>query len=315
MSVAMLFPGQGAQRPGMLAGLPHTPAAAAAWEEACECLAQVGVTPAGLDSADALRSTTNAQLALLVAGIVTARALIDDHEIPVDGVAGHSVGAFGAAVVAGVLTVADAISVVKIRGDAMARACAGGSWAMAALRGMHPRAARSLLDRAATDDDPLWIANINASDQLVVSGTRRALDRLRELAPAAGARDLTLLDVSVASHCPIQADTARAVADALDDVDLGRPERAYFANTTGRRIVDDAARVAVDLAQAVRHPVRWYDIVALMPEVGVTATVQVPPGHVLAAIVGRETPDVLSVAVDDIGIAATVRRGRSVAGT
>jgi malonate decarboxylase epsilon subunit len=119
----------------------------------------------------------------------------------------------------------------------------------------------------------------------------------------------------VASHCPIQADTARAVADALDGVDLGRPARAYFANTTGRRIVDDAARVADDLAQAVRHPVRWYDIVALMPEVGVTATVQVPPGHVLTAIVGRETPDVLSVAVDDIGIAATVRRVRSVAGT
>ena len=282
MSIAMLFPGQGAQRPGMLAGLPGTPAAAAAWEEACEGLARAGVTPADLDSADALRSTTNAQLALLVAGVVTARALIDDHEVPVDGVAGHSIGAFGAAVVAGVLTVADAISVVKIRGDAMARACADGSWAMAALRGMHQRAARSLLDRR----EIYWAGHEGA----------------------AGARDLTLLEGSVASHCPIQADTARAVADALDDVDLGRPERAYFANTTGRRIVGDAARVADDLAQAVRHPVRWYDIVALMPELGVTATVQVPPGHVLSAIVERETPDVLSLAVDDVGIAATVRR-------
>jgi malonate decarboxylase epsilon subunit len=315
VSTALLFPGQGSQRAGMLHGLPDTPAAAAAYADAREVLADLDGVPTELDTAQALGSTTNAQLALLVAGVVVARALVDDHELPVDSVAGHSLGAFGAAVLAGVLALGDALRVVKVRGDSMDRVCAGGSWRMAALRGLHLAAAQSLLDSIATDDNPLWIANINSADQLVVSGTSESLDMLRQHAPAAGARDLTMLDVTVASHCPIQADTARAVAHALADVAHGNQERAYFANTTGRRILHNTDKVAHDLAQSVQHPVRWYDTVRLMPELGITATIQVPPGHVLTAIAARETPELLSIAIDEIGIAAAARRATSASRT
>ena len=308
MSTVILFPGQGSQRAGMLQDLPGTPAAGQAHREARRVLESLEGLPACLDTEDALQSTTNAQLALLVAGVVTARALVDDHGLRADFVAGHSVGAFAAAVLAGVLTLGDAVRVVKVRGDEMERACAGGTWGMAALRGLDLASVRSLLGSLATENDPLWIANINSADQIVVSGTRAALDTLRRHAPAAGARDLKILDVTVASHCPLQAGTARAVAAALAQVQHGDQQRAYFADTTGRRLAHATEKVIDDLAQAVQHPVRWLDAVRLMPELGVTAAIQTLPGHVLAAITARETPGVTSIAVDDVGLDTALRR-------
>jgi malonate decarboxylase epsilon subunit len=184
MSTVILFPGQGSQRAGMLQDLPGTPAAEQAHREAREVLESLEDLPARLDTEEALQSTTNAQLALLVAGVVTARALVDDHGLRADFVAGHSVGAFAAAVLAGVLTLGDALRVVKVRGEEMERACAGGTWGMAALRGLDVASVRSLLRSLATQNDPLWIANINSADQIAVSGTRAALDTLRRHAPA-----------------------------------------------------------------------------------------------------------------------------------
>ena len=89
MSVALLFPGQGSQRPGMLQHLPSTPAAAKAWCESRHTLRSLTGVPATLDTREALQSTTNAQLALLIAGVVSARALVDDEGLEVDFVAGH----------------------------------------------------------------------------------------------------------------------------------------------------------------------------------------------------------------------------------
>jgi malonate decarboxylase epsilon subunit len=308
MSTVILFPGQGSQHAGMLRDLPGTRAAERAHSEAREVLESLEDLPADLDTEDALRSTTNTQLALLVAGVVTARALVDDHGLQADFVAGHSVGAFAAAVLAGVLTLGDALRVVKVRGEVMERTGADGSWGMAALRGLSLASAAALLGSLSTDHGPLWIANINSADQIVVSGTRTALDTLRRHAPAAGARDLKILDVNVASHCPLQAGTARVVAAALGQVHHGDQRRAYFANTTGRRLAHATERVIDDLAQAVQHPVRWLDAVRLMPEVGVTAAIQTPPGHVLTAISARETPGITSVAVDGVGLDTALRR-------
>jgi malonate decarboxylase epsilon subunit len=308
MSAVILFPGQGSQRAGMLDDLPGTPAAEQAHREAREVLDTLEEVPARLDTEDSLQSTTNAQLALLVAGVVTARALVDDHGLQAEFVAGHSVGAFAAAVLAGVLTLGDALRVVKVRGDEMERACAGGTWGMAALRGLDLASVRSLVGSLATDNDPLWIANINAADQIVLGGTRAALDTLRHHAPAAGARDLEILHVTIASHGPLQAGTAKAVANALGQVQHGDQRRAYFANTTGRRLAHAPEKVTDDLAQAVQQPVRWLDAIRLMPELGVTAAIQTPPGHVLAAITARETPGVTSTAVDDTGLDTALRR-------
>ena len=105
MTLALLFPGQGPQRAGLLSELPGTTAASRAKTEAVSVVQSLGVDPATLDHTDSLRRTTEVQLTLLIAGLVTARALIEDHRLDVGIVAGHSIGAFAAAVTAGVLTV------------------------------------------------------------------------------------------------------------------------------------------------------------------------------------------------------------------
>ena len=278
MSTVILFPGQGSQRAGMLQELPGTPAAEQAHREARAVLESIEGLPARLDTEDALRSTTNAQLVLLVAGVVTARALIDDHGLRADFVAGHSAARSRPRSSPGCspsATLCASSRSAERRWSAPAPRNVG----MAALRGLGLASVRSLLGALATDSDPLWIANINSADQIVVSGTRAALDTLRRHAPAAGARDLTILDVAVASHCPLQAGTARAVAAALAQVRHGEQRRSYFANTTGRRLAHATEKVVDDLAQAVQQPVRWLDAVRLMPELGVTAAIQAPPGQ------------------------------------
>ena len=250
--IAFLYPGQGAQRPGMLANLPDSVATRRTMEEAAELLPAIGE----LDTTEALTSTTNAQVALLISGVATARTLTDEHRVSPDIVAGHSVGAFAAAVGAGVFTFAEAVA-ARLRGDSMTPACALHR-GMAALTGLPLRAARDLV--ASEDaDDRLWIANINAVDQVVLGGTLAALDDARQAARRAGARRFEMLDVAVASHGPLQRDTASAVAQHLSAIPHREQRSAYMTNVGARRIRDDPAAVLDDLADpspsgaVVRH--------------------------------------------------------------
>ena len=154
MSLALLFPGQGSQRPGMLDALPTSPAVETAVGESRRKLAELGL-PADIDSAAALSSTVNCQLALLVSGVACARALVADYELTPQFVAGHSVGAFAAAVIAGVLTLPEALTTVELRGRAMEEACADGQWGMAAITGLPAREVARILERVTTDNDPV----------------------------------------------------------------------------------------------------------------------------------------------------------------
>jgi malonate decarboxylase epsilon subunit len=296
--ITFLYPGQGAQHAGMLSTLPGSAATRRTLEEAAELLPVLNE----LDTAEALASTTNAQLALLICEVATARTLADDHGLRPDIVAGHSVGAFAAAVGAGVLTFTEAVAAVRLRGDSMARACASGQWGMAALTGLRLRAVRDLVN-AESAGDKLWIANINAIDQVVLGGTVAALDDAREAAQRAGARRFEMLDVAIASHGPLQRETARVVAQYLSTIPHRPQCAAYMTNVGARRVRDGSAAVLNDLADAVAHPVRWFDIIRLLPELGVRATIEMPPGHVLSRLVTATTPAVsaISVADDEVG--------------
>jgi malonyl CoA-acyl carrier protein transacylase len=151
MSLALLFPGQGAQRPSMLAALPDSPAVRAVLDESRSCLDDLGVDSV-LDDAGALRDTTNVQLALLIAGVASARALCDDRRLSPRFVAGHSVGAFAAAVSVGVLTLVEALIAVRLRGELMKDACAGRDRPTTA--GSSGGAATPHSDRALPDQHP-----------------------------------------------------------------------------------------------------------------------------------------------------------------
>jgi malonate decarboxylase epsilon subunit len=300
--IAFLYTGQGAQHAGMIAGLPDSAATRRTLAEAAELIPEIR----DLDTVEALASTTNAQLALLICGVATARTLAEDHGVQPDIVAGHSVGAFAAAVGAGVLTFPEAVAAVRLRGDSMALACAAGRWGMAALTGLRLRVVRDLVD-GENAPGKLWIANINAVDQVVLGGTVAALDDVREAAQRAGARRFEMLDVAVASHGPVQRETAHTVAQHLSTVPRRAQRVPYLTNVGARRIRDDAAAVLEDLATAVAHPVRWFDIMRLLPELGVSATVEMPPGHVLSRLVAAASPSltVFSAADDQLGPIAT----------
>jgi len=303
MSLALLFPGQGAQRPNMLHDLPASPAVTAVVNEShCEI--------EDLDTVGALASTVNVQLALLIAGVACARALTEDHGLVPQFVAGHSVGAFAAAVTAGVLTLSEALIAVELRGRLMEQTCAQGDWGMAAVSGLPTRTAAEIVRQVATDDDPIWVANINSATQTVFSGTASALEAAAEAARRVGALKYERLSVAVASHCPIQEDTARQMAEHLSQLPRRQPTARYLTNTRGRATTS-AETVLDDLAQAVAHPVQWYDATRLMAELGVTCAVETPPGQVLTRLLTSAAPSVVAIAMEDNGLTASVRRAES----
>ncbi|WP_237533791.1 hypothetical protein [Streptomyces sp. SID685] len=183
---------------------------------------------------------------------------------------------------------------------------------MAALRGPGQSAAQTLLDRLATDTDPLRSADINAPDQLVISGTTTALTTLRAHAPDAGVTDLVDLNVTVASHCPLQRTTTEAVAAAVARTQLGEQSRPYLANTSGRRILRDPSKVVEDLAAAVSAPVRWLGATRLLPELGVTVTVETEAGRVLTHLATQadRNTTALHLATSGLGLESTTLRAR-----
>ena len=306
MSLAFLFPGQGSQRPNMLHTLPSSPAISDVLNESHSQVRHLGLT-GDIDTAAALQNTTNAQIALLIAGVACARALIADHGLTPRFVAGHSVGAFSAAVTAGVITLADALAAVALRGRLMEEACAEGDWGMAALSGLPTRSSCEIADQVCTADDPIWVANVNSATQTVLSGTATALEKVADIARRAGAFNYERLDVSVASHCPKQAGTARHLAAHLAGVPRREPTARYLTNTRGRATTS-AETVLGDLAEAVACPVQWYDATRLMGELGATCAIETLPGHVLTRLLSSAVPTVVAISLQDSELAAAARQ-------
>jgi malonate decarboxylase epsilon subunit len=309
MSLAFMFPGQGAQHPGMLRAIGETGAATTVLADAKAICADLGL-PADLDSAAALSDTVATQVSLVIVGVACARGMSRDHGLFPRFVAGHSAGAFAATVVAGVLTLREALTAVKLRGESMRAACARGEWGMAAIRGLPTRAVQQLTIQVGTSRDPLWVANINTATQTVLGGTTAALAAARDAAREAGATGFDLLDIAVASHGQVQDETARTLRAHLAAVPLRDPTARYLTNTGGRS-VRSADAVIDDLADSAARPVRWYDGVRLMAELGVTCALELPPGHTLTRTVATIAPHITTLAVSDVGArAAASRAGR-----
>jgi malonate decarboxylase epsilon subunit len=165
MSVAFLFPGQGSQVPGMLHTLPDHPSITRTLDEVSESL---GENVLELDSPEALRSTVSVQLALLASGIAVARALIPEGVAP-EAVAGMAAGAFAAAVAAGVLNVADGVRLMKLRAERMVELYPKG-YGLAAIVGLTEKQVSTLVEKAYTAQNPVYVGSINAPLQIVIAG-------------------------------------------------------------------------------------------------------------------------------------------------
>jgi malonate decarboxylase epsilon subunit len=294
MSIAYLFPGQGAQRPGFLHRLPKHPAVSATLDEAAAVL---GMQVLSLDDAAALASTVAVQLGVLIAGVATSRALA--HEgLQIDAAAGLSVGAFGAAVACDALSFADALPLVKLRGECMQRAYPRG-FGMAAIMGLQEPQVAAIVEQIGGAGAQLYIANINAPAQIVLSGPDRALQAAIEAAHAAGARRAERMAVSVPSHCALLDGVAQQLAAALAAVEMHDPRRPYVSNRRAR-VVYDAPGVRDDLIRNVAGAVRWHDSVTVLYELGVRLFIEPPPGQALSRLAQQAFAEVRAVAVEDL---------------
>ncbi|GAA1307202.1 malonyl CoA-acyl carrier protein transacylase [Planotetraspora silvatica] len=305
MRVAFLYPGQGTQRPGMLHDLPDHAAVAATLTEAERILPG----SSRQDTAQALESTVTTQVALCVAGVAATRALADEGVTP-DAVAGHSIGAFPAAVAAGVLTFAEALVAVRHRGELMRDAYPSG-YGMAAVLGLSVSHVRRMVESISTGDDPAYVAVVDTDEQIVVAGSTLALERLTTTAAHAGARRVQRLDIGVPSHCPLLDGVAGAMADHLGAVPRRRLTVPYVSDSTGR-LLDDAGAVLDDLALGIATTVKWRDATAILGELGTALFIQTPPGHVLARMAGAAHPHARVIALAETGIADTAEITRRV---
>lgn len=288
MTLAFVFPGQGSQALGMGRDLAEAyPAARAVFEEVDEALGEaLSAVIWGGDEA-ALTLTANAQPALMATSLAAVRAL-EAEGVGVDRaayVAGHSLGEYSALAAAGSLSVADAARLLRRRGEAMQAAVAPGEGAMAALLGLDLEAARRVATEAA-QGQIVQVANDNDPAQVVISGARAAVERAVEIAQAEGARRAVMLSVSAPFHCSLMAPAARAMAEALDDVEIAAPRVPVVANVLAAA-VDDPALVRSLLVDQVTGVVRWRESVAWMARRGVTELWEVGVGRALSGMARR----------------------------
>lgn len=292
MSVVFLFPGQGVQYPGMLhdAFLDH-PVVAATFDEASAVLGQ---DVRQLDTARALATTEGAQLALLIAGVATARAFQACGVTP-DMVAGLSVGTFAAATIAGSLRLRDALLLVRLRGSCMQQSAPPDS-GLGAIIGLNEQQVQALVEDVSITRMPVFLALINAPRQIVIAGSRQGLESVLQHARNVGARKAEALRVNVPSHCPLMQPVADHLTQALARVQIQAPRLLYLGNRRARAL-RTTEEVRIELATNVAYPVRWYDLTTNLYERGARLFLEFPPGHVLTDLATETFPLARAVAV------------------
>lgn len=294
MSVAFLFPGQGAQSPGFLHRLQAGEPDLAGYFAKASAL--LGQDVLDLDGPEALSSTVAVQLTTVVAASGWA-ALCRARGVTPAAVAGLSVGAFAAAEAAGALELGDMLSLVRRRAQLMERAYPEG-YGLSAVVGLSERRLAALVAEVHGEASPVYIANLNAPTQFVLAGAIAAMDRVLELARAAGARKAERMAVSVPSHCPLLTSVGDALAEAIADVPVVRPRIPYIGNRGGRMLTDPAA-IRDDLARNVMYPVMWHDASTVLYETGVRLFIEMPPGHTLTNLAAAAFEDAKCLAAED----------------
>lgn len=295
MTLALMFPGQGAQSPGFLHRLAQHEAVAATLNEASSAL---GLDVLTLDSADALRSTVSVQIGLTVAGVACARALAHEGLVPQFS-AGLSVGAFAAAVSCGAVAFGDALRMVRKRAELMEAAWPRG-YGLSAISGLTETQIETLAHaQLQAGGEAVYVGNVNAPRQIVVAGADTALDAFAARALATGARKAQRLTVSVPSHCELLTGAAEQLVAWSRDVPFRTPQTTYVDNRGGRPLhTGDAIRT--DLATNMRYTVRWFDALSVMIESGATVLVEAPPAQVLTDIAREQFPDVAALSASTL---------------
>jgi [acyl-carrier-protein] S-malonyltransferase len=295
--IAFVFPGQGSQAVGMgRAFYDASPAARAVFEQATAALG-FDLTRLMFDGPEAeLALTANTQPAVLTASVAAAAACAERGLAPALA-AGHSLGEYSALVVAGALKLADAVRVVRKRGEFMQAAVPVGTGAMAAVMGLALDAVEAAC-REAAQGQVVEVANVNSAAQIVIAGHKPAVERAVALASGRGGRKSVLLPVSAPFHCALMKPAADRLAAELQHVAVADPKIPVVRNVDAG-VTRSAADVVPFLLSQVASPVRWTECVQQLAAQGATAVVEVGPGRVLTALTKRIVDGASAFSVED----------------
>ena len=296
--IAFLLPGQGSQRPGLLKDCVDALGARDLFQHASELL---GIDVLRNDDARALEDTEVIQRNVFLAGVAAARSLEGRDVFPCI-IAGHSIGAFAAAAVAGVFSFDDALEMVTVRGRAMATSVGSGN-GMGAVLGLLERDVRAIVGEV-QGNDTVDIAGINAIDQVVVSGTLSGVNSVLAIASLRGARNVRLLSVPTASHTVQLIGVRDRLYDAFSSIAIRTPRVPVAGNVDGRALFN-ARDVVNDLIEGVAKPVRWFDAMQMLYERGTTCFVESFLSDTLTTIAETAFPEVTAVSLGRSGLEAT----------
>ena len=296
--VAFLFPGQGSQAVGMGLDLyQNSSAAKAVFEEVNESL---GVSLSDLlfnGPEEELTKTINAQPAIMAVSIACLRGLeeaMGKGTMPVPSlVAGHSLGEYTALVAAGALSLADGVRLVRERGRLMQYAAELRDGGMAAILSLDHDVLESVCLQTDTE-----ISNINAPDQIVISGERQSVEKAMELATEKGARRTVALAVAGAFHSRLMAPAQEGLEKIVNEMSFRQPSVPLVANCTGQAIVD-VDEIKAELLAQLCSCVRWSQSVDYMTRSGISLFYEIGPGRVISGMVKRNIPDADVTSVSD----------------
>ena len=300
---AFVFPGQGSQSVGMLAGWGDHPVVAETLKEASDALGEDLAKLIQEGPKETLALTTNTQPVMLVAAVAAYRVWMAEVGVKPDAVAGHSLGEYSALVASGVLTLAQATPLVRLRAQAMQEAVPVGTGAMAAILGMDAaRVAAGCLEVTQSFGpgslESVQAANFNDPAQTVISGSKAAVEKACELLKANGAKRALPLPVSAPFHSSLMKPAAEKLRARLAEIEFAAPQIALVNN------IDVAVQTSADAIRDALYrqafgPVRWVECVQAIKAMGILNLVECGPGKVLAGMVKRIDAEMTGSALFD----------------
>lgn len=283
--IAFVFPGQGSQYVGMGKEFEERyPLAKDHFREAEEAL---GIDMRQLclyGPEEALKMTANTQPALLLCSVIAFR-LLEENGIRPDFVAGHSLGEYSALVAGGSLRFADALHLVRKRGEFMQEAVPLGRGAMAAILGMEREAVARICEEA-QEGQVVEIANLNSPGQIVISGEAEAVERAVKAAKQHGARRAVSLPVSAPFHCRLMKPAGERLGEILAQTEVADPKIPLVTNVDAQ-LTSSTATIRSALLRQASSPVLWEDSIGTLQDQGVDTFVEVGPGTVLSGLIKR----------------------------
>lgn len=288
MIIAFTFPGQGSQSVGMLNGYSDLPIIKQTFDEGSEILGYDCFELAKHGPVEQLNLTIHTQPIMLMAGIAVYRAWKSLGGGSPDYLAGHSLGEYTALVAAEALAFRDAINLVRYRAEVMQECVPNGMGAMAAIIGLEDDAVKAICNQIVGDNEKVVLepANFNSPGQIVIAGHKTAVLEGMALAKSKGAKLVTLLPLSIPSHCSLMYPAAEKFQKLLEQIDFYSPKIPVIHNADVQQH-QQSNEIKKILMQQIHSPVHWVNTIQSFVSQGVTHIVECGPGKVLSGLTKR----------------------------